>query len=235
MRNSLLLTLFTSLQLAVSHFASAASIGVNFSTDSFAVNYDLGPTDVTGVVAQQNWNNAHNSDASLANLIDSQGNSTGASVTWFHNPYATAVPTGTPTGDLLHSGIADFNGSIVVSNVPYATYDVYLYIAGGVNAGGLFFANGNTVGGNGGPYGTLNASPSFIPASGTDFGNYIDFPAINGSTLTLQGLATTGVQSVAVIDGFQIVPTPEPSTLVLAAVGMAALMGVARQRRLRRG
>lgn len=72
MRNPFLLTVFTAFHLAVCHFASATSIGVNFSTDSFAVNYDLGPTDVTGVFAQQNWNNAHNSDASLPNLIDSQ-------------------------------------------------------------------------------------------------------------------------------------------------------------------
>lgn len=154
-------------------------------------------------------------------------------MTWFHNPYATAVPTGTPTGDLLHSGIADFGGSVVVSNVPYATYDVYLYIAGGLNAGGFFIANGNFINGNGGPYGTLNASPSFIPPSGTDFGNYVIFPAITGSTLTLQGVATTGVQSFAVIDGFQIVPTPEPSSVVLFVTGIVGLLGFVMRRALR--
>ena len=150
------------------HAALASSIGVNFSNDPIAnVNYDLAPTDVTGVVPQGNWNNAHQTDASLPNLIDDQGNPTGASLTaWNHAPVATSVPTGTPTGDLLHEGDAYFgNGSIQVSNIPYATYDVYAYIAGGLNGSGQFFANSDSIYDNNGTQGAAFAPARVHPAS----------------------------------------------------------------------
>ncbi len=69
--------LAVSLFLAFGRNATAASIGVNFATDSFPTDYNLAPTDVSGVLPQQNWNNAHESDPSLNNLVDSQGSPTG--------------------------------------------------------------------------------------------------------------------------------------------------------------
>jgi len=223
--------------MAFSQNASAASIGVNFSTDPVAnVNYDLAPADVTGVVSQGNWNNAHQADVSLPNLVDSQGNPTGASLTtWNHSPVATAVPTGTPTGNLLHEGDAYFgNGSIQVSNIPYATYDVYAYIAGGLNGSGLFIANSASITDNNGTQGALSPLPTFIPPVGNDYGNYIYFPSLSGPTLSLTGIAITGTQSYVVFDGFQIVPTPEPTSIVLFAFGavwfVAAILRRARVR-----
>ena len=221
MKSKILLAALLSL-LALSQTAKAASIGVNFSTDPIAnVDYDLAPADVTGVVPQGNWNNAHQTDASLLNLIDSQGNSTGASLTsWNHSPVATAVPTGTPTGDLLHEGDAYFgNGSIQVSNIPYATYDVYAYIAGGLNGSGLFIANSTAITDNNGTQGVLSPLPTFIPPVGNDYGNYIYFPGLSGPTLSLTGIPITGTQSFVVFDGFQIVQTPEPTSIALCASG----------------
>src|SRR5262245_51773772 len=86
--------------------ASATSIGVNFATDGTWANFDLTPTDSTCVISQQHWNNAHNADPSLTNLIDDSGNATGASIAWQHSPVSTNVAGGTPIGNLLHSGIS---------------------------------------------------------------------------------------------------------------------------------
>ena len=210
--------------VALNQDAHASSIGVNFSTDPIAnVNYDLAPTDVTGVVPQDNWNNAHQSDASLPNLIDNQGNPTGASLTtWNHSPTTTAVPTGTPTGDLLHEGDAYFgNGSIQVTNIPYATYDVYAYIAGGLNGSGQFFANSDSIYDNNGTQGALSPLATFIPPVGADYGNYIQFSGLTGPNLTLSGIAITGTQSYVVFDGLQIVQTPEPTSFVLLGTAAA--------------
>ncbi|HEY1600828.1 MAG TPA: PEP-CTERM sorting domain-containing protein [Pirellulales bacterium] len=227
-----LLSAFVSL-LALHLHVKAASIGVNFSTDPIAnFNYDLAPTDVTGVVPQGNWNNAHQTDASLSNLIDDQGNSTGASLTaWNHSPTTTTVPTGTPTGDLLHEGDAYFgNGSIQVTNIPYATYDVYAYIAGGLNGSGQFFANSNSIYDNNGTLGALSPLASFIPPVGSDYGNYIYFAGLTGPSLTLSGIAITGTQSHVVFDGFQIVQTPEPSSVILLGFGAMWLVGTVLRR-----
>src|SRR5690349_11263959 len=74
--------------------AYATSIGLNFSTDGSGANFDLAAGDTTGVVPQQHWNNAHNNDLSLVNLVDDRGTATAASASWNHAPQSTSVPGG---------------------------------------------------------------------------------------------------------------------------------------------
>ena len=132
---------------------------------------------------------------------------------------------------LLHEGDAYFgNGSIQVSNIPYASYDVYAYIARGLNGSGQFFANSDSIYDNNGTQGALSSLPAFIPPVGADYGNYIDFTGLSGPTLTLFGIAITGTQSYVVFDGFQIVQTPEPTSVVLLALGSVWLLAAARRR-----
>src|SRR5208337_2071937 len=70
------LTQTTSVTLAV---MNAASIGIKFVGQGTA----MGSTEVAGVVAQSNWNDAAGmKSASALALLDQNGNSTGATVTW---------------------------------------------------------------------------------------------------------------------------------------------------------
>jgi len=121
---------------------------------------------------------------------------------------------------LLHEGDAYVgNGSIQVSNIPYATYDVYAYIAGGLNGSGQFTANSDSIYDNNGTLGALSPLPAFIPPVGSDYGNYIYFSGLSGPTLSLTGIPITGTQSYVVFDGFQIVQVPEPASIGLFAFG----------------
>ena len=200
---------------AFAQTASAASIGVNFATDGTGANFDLASTDSTGAIPQQHWNNAHNTDATLSNLVDDSGNATGASITWTHSPISTNVPGGTPIGNLLHgaiiSGPAD---SIVVSNIPYATFDLYLYIAApnstpspvlfkinhGIDADHQLTVQGIP---------DRSLTPTFVLSTLQNAGSYLFLSGVSGSTLFIGGSGGPAV------DGLQIVETPEPSSLAL--------------------
>ena len=206
--------------------ASAASIGVNFATDGTGASFDLGPTDNTGVVPQDHWNNAHNSDATLSNLVDDLGNATGASITWGHSPISTNVAGGTPIGNLLHSAvIAGPADSIVVSNIPYSTFDLYLYISApntspttvlfkinhGIDAGHQLSVSGIA---------DHSPNPVFVPSTLQNTGSYLFLGGVSGSTLYIGG------SGGPVVDGLQIMEAPEPTSLALlvcAGLGLAAV------------
>ena len=201
-----------------SQFVHASSIGVNFATDGSGVDFDLTPTDSTGVVLQSHWNNAHSSDSLLLNLTDDHGSLTGASVSWNnHQPLSTNVAGGTPAGNLLHSAIYCTLGSqagITVSNIPYTTFDLYIYAAapGTSNQLEVFKINyGNTPAEQLSVQGIIDVSggSSFVLSGTSSSGNYLYYGGLTGSTLYLNG------SGGAPVDGLQIVQTPEPTSLVL--------------------
>jgi hypothetical protein len=213
----------------VSETAAGASIGINFATEGAGANFDLAPGDVTGAVPQSNWNNAHNSDLALANLADDQGAATGASVNWSHAPLSTNVPGGTPAGILLHSAIscAPFDG-IVVSNIPYASFDLYLYMAGPTRGSAIFKINHATSADlQLSVQGIIDTSGStlFVQATPTTAGNYLFLASLPGPTLFIGGGGS------AAVDGLQIVATPEPSGAALGMVGIAGLAVLVLRRR----
>lgn len=208
---------------ALSRSAHAASIAVNFATDGSGANFDLATTDVTGVVPQGNWNNAHNSDPSLSNLMNSAGGATSVTVSWPHLPVSTTHQmTGTPIARMMHSAIdlssnSSYLAEIKVGQIPYAKYDVYLYFTGPF----------------GGEYTVSNleffAETFFyvVPGAGGDdlfhdatmdgsFGNYIHVTNLSGPNLYIHGVEDPGV--VVPLSGFQIVDVPEPSSFLLGTL-----------------
>jgi len=120
--------------------ARADSVGINLQKTS--------ATDVTGsagVVSQANWNNGAGKTGSMATgtLVDDSGSAvSGMAVSWAFsgNPVDIKADNQTQTPDggdvnLLRSGVevnvADYGlNSISVTTVPYAKYDLYVYIQG---------------------------------------------------------------------------------------------------------
>ncbi len=126
--------------------AQAASIGVNFASNVEG----LESTDVTGVVTQQNWNNASGGSGTLSSgtVMDSTGGiATGVSVAWARpygggvaNTLTSAANTATASGEMFKGVLYWYRDSdfgeikITVAGLgsAYTTngYDVYLYVAG---------------------------------------------------------------------------------------------------------
>jgi hypothetical protein len=139
------------------------------------------------------------------------------------------VPGGTPAGNLLHSAIANgpFDG-IVVANIPYGTFDMYLYMAG-VQAGTAIFKidHANSAAEQLSVVGLIDISGStiFTFSTLTQPGNYLFLGGLSGPTLYIGGSA--------LVEGLQIVAVPEPSSIALAAFGFIGLMawGWRRQKR----
>ncbi|HEX3726841.1 MAG TPA: hypothetical protein VHV08_11390 [Pirellulales bacterium] len=224
------LVTFTCFALATGQAVRAASIGINFATDASGGTFDLAASDLVGVLPQQHWNNAHNSDPTLTNLVDDQGTATAASISWNHAPVSTNVPGGTLLDNLLHSaiGCSPFDG-IVVSNIPFGEFDLYLYMAAPAPSFAIFKINhGATAADQLSVQGIADASgtASFELATPTHAGNFLFLAGVSGSTLYIGG------GGFAPVEGLQIVAAPEPSSCVLAGLALAGLVAWGWKKRL---
>ena len=118
----------------------AQSIGINFNSDR-DLAAELAPDEVAGHpdVAQSNWNNTNGAasgnesnliGATPGTVLDSTGVATGVTLTWTSDG-TWNTNNGTSSGDnKLMNGYIDHTGvgaSVQVSNIPYASYDVYVY------------------------------------------------------------------------------------------------------------
>lgn len=115
-------------------------------------------TDVAGQIPASNWNNATtaNANAETVGIIlnDETGTATTATATWQSGSASwSVVHTGAGTaGDLaMMTGYLDQGGdglgqihSVVVTDIPYGNYDVYLYHSsnGGPNRSARYQADG---------------------------------------------------------------------------------------------
>lgn len=115
-------------------------------------------TDVAGVVPVANWNtsteeNAH-SEFEGIDLVFDTGDESGATATWQTGAASWSVGTagdGNEGDQLMMTGYLDQNGSgldqiheIMVTDIPFANYSVFLYhsSSGGANRTALYEANG---------------------------------------------------------------------------------------------
>ena len=230
--------------------AHAVGIGVNFEglEDDAAKQNLLGSTDSAGVVPQTNWTNASGAAGTLNDLIDDSGVATTADVTWVSaltwswERSERDVPAngdGTMFNGYLDTTGNDGSTTVTITQIPYAVYDLYVYIdgenfnarparfnvspAGSPDTGTSIFVND-----------TANWNGTFVEATatalpGTDGANYVLFSDLSMSDIVVFAEAET---FRAVVNGVQIVSViPEPSTLVLAGLGFIALIGIARRRR----
>ena len=180
------------------------------------------PADAAGAVAEPNWNNLGTGLSS--NLVSSAG----ATVTTYVNVIAGTAqadsqgPTNGATGGnakLLGGFIGPAGTVIAVSNVPYSSYNVYVYVAGTANGGpayGMLTNNFGILGSNNyatcsvtfsnGAGGLISAG-TFVAAAAsgaTNYANYILFTNLGSPAFTWVGNRLDGVSTVGPA-GFQIV------------------------------
>ena len=199
------------------------SIGIQFvgGGGSGGANTDMGPNEMAGaVVVQSHWNPAENGTNETATglvpipLVDSTGAMTSATLEFFasSNTWSNAIAD-MPGDARLMRGYLDtttISGTVVIiTGVPYASYDVYLYTLGdtGEDRQGAYFVNS-----------LANRQTTFDPANSIFMGVYIpgqNYAVFhNQSAATLEILAqadqtfptTSGIKR-APLNGIQIVDT----------------------------
>ncbi|MBL9146821.1 MAG: DUF1800 family protein [Verrucomicrobiaceae bacterium] len=127
------------------------AIGVKFSSEA-APNNVLTAYQVTGLVPQMNWNNtmvlrqwepaaiagttAHIISPTAGVLKNSAGTSTTTTISWTSDASSASGNSGGSNQDLLNGGLWIWDGatpSVTFSSVPYATYDVLVYVGSTYN------------------------------------------------------------------------------------------------------
>ena len=179
-------------------------------------------TDSAGVssVAQTNWNVLTGSTFSSHALSDSTGASTSATITgWSNGTWFGGGSSAAPTGNAKLASGELFNGwpgppSLTISNIPYAKYDVYVYVgmdAAGRNETCSLTPSGGTAqsysftteGGNS----TWTAATSTWDGTGTaptlPSANYVHFTGLTASSFSM----VWGAPGNGGLNGIQIVPT----------------------------
>lgn len=144
----------------------------------------------------------------------------------------------TANEQLYAAGLYKYN-TITLSNIPYSSYNVYVYLQGttGYNyevgdsgSGENLWYQGDNSGGAENTLTGFTLVPSTATSSGSAVkGNYMVFPETSSSdTITLDS-TTNGNNNFF---GLQIVSTPEPASLGLFALGATAALS--RRRRTNR-
>jgi len=196
----------------------------------------LGSNDEAGVIPQGNFNavqvnNSAGTQGTTAPLLDSNGNTTGVTLTHASNDgYNSNTSTGNPNGILLHgedktgppghSSGPGMTSTYTFNNVPNGTYNLIAYIENdypGVSAS-------ITVGSS--TYYVVDESttgtPAFVNASGTDpdnpvTGNYVEFLNVSpssGNQLAVTYTSIAGGNVTASINGFQLEGTASAPSIV---------------------
>ena len=217
------LTQTTSMELTVT---TPASIGIQFVGQGTA----MASTEVAGVVAQSNWNNARGTTSTTPSaLLDQNGNSTRATVTWNTNGIWSEPIANTPGNYRMMLGYLDTVGgttTVTVAGLPANAggYQVYVY-ADGDNPSATR-TGGYQISGTGITTTSVNLtdvagayfSGTFTRANNSA-GNYVLFTiTATGFTITATPGASNDADPRAPVNAIQIVPlTPTTPTFSLTA------------------
>ena len=223
---------------AMSSAASAASIGISFGADAAGGgNPNLAPGDSVGVISAVNWNNANGVAGTINGAVDSSGAATGLDVTWASDEsWSYGTPLGSTDAKLMSGWISmnttDKDGTVNISSIPYALYDLYIYSAHDrvdtttrfTETNGAFseftIIEDITVA-------SLAADPFVYNNAAGGPGNYVRLPNMTADTLNI--VFDNPNSNRAGFAGFQIVEIPEPSSAIL--FGLSGLALVMRRRR----
>jgi len=210
--------------------AQAASIGLNFGSNRSGASLAAG--DLAGVVAQMNWNNAPNADGSITNAMDDSGAGTtlgavwSTDESWSHSSGAT-----TADGILMEGWVSANNNStasnISLSDIPYAGYDLYLYVSHDranddtrFNAPGTSITDFVTL--EDADDATVAANPfvfNEITTSGGT-GNYFKASGLTGSSLSLDFFPNNATSDRGPLSALQIVEAAPPVREIVPIVGI---------------
>jgi len=210
---------------AVPALPAAESIGMNFSVTGNAET-ELEPDDAAGQVEveQSHWNNLPGPSGSETAVKNSMGADVkGVVVEWKVPPGDTAwrSKTGEPWGFegsnlKMLKGYIQLGGSLTVGGVPYAKYDVHVYLNAGDNGGtgrvALSSPSGGISSDNTFYYAFTWLGGKFVQATSKEEGtvekaNYVIFPGNTAKQFTLDWKGDLGGGWTGV-SGVQIVETP---------------------------
>jgi hypothetical protein len=177
--------------------ADGAVVAINFAADEPAGNRS-DVTGAAGALGTVNWNNVDGAAGSASNLVaDVNGSAAASSVsvewsspnTWSSAGRGEENNTGTGNDGNLMTGYIDTNAtdpnSVVVSGLPESgSYDVVVYMKGGVIGRGGDYAIGDQVIAH---LDTAAFDGNFVHGSE---GDYIVFQNVSGSSFTLTGTPT---------------------------------------------
>ncbi|MDC0325232.1 DUF5050 domain-containing protein [bacterium] len=184
------------------------AIAINFGADE----PDGARSDVNGVagaLGTSTWINLEGASGSA--VVNGTDTVSDVSVTWTSsNTWAThgriletnnTAPVGNDRN--LMTGYLDTNEtdpiSVMVNNIPFESYHVYVYIKGGVvGRGGDYAIAGNTQS----HIDTAAFSGDYIEGAE---GDYLVFEGVSGSSFTLTGQPTTGTPRRAAINAIEVV------------------------------
>jgi hypothetical protein len=224
---------------AITGAASAASIGVSFGGDNNGGTANgatafLDPADTAGVVSQANWTNAPGISGSAVDVLNGSGAASSLDVSWGSGEsWNWNSATNTSEGELVNGWLSTNTigeaTTLDVTEIPYATYDLYLYSGHDRDSTG-----------SGSVYTLTEANSAFAPTTlienvdpaalaadpftyvnGTDgTGNYALWSGLTASELNISMTSTTNRMALS---GFQIVAVPEPSSTILLSLSGLAL------------
>ena len=212
---------------------AAMMIGINFVGKAKISYSQMDPTEVAGVEPQAHWNNAVSGNGSLAApaapVVDETGAATGVSITW-RADFGCSNIMNNPGNNRLMRGYITLLGpdppKVTVGGLaavfPHG-YEVLVYFDG-YNESVAWVVDyylGGAVRTGTDPAG-VNFGGVFMEDTGSG-GNYLRFGPLADDTFTLTAVPQTGTTSSA-INAIQILHVPEPATLVLVAVGLAATL-----------
>lgn len=214
------------------------SIGINFVGGGGGDPNGNSITAPAGVVVQDNWNNLTMADGTFNNLIDHTGGFTTADITWDGDGIWAAFAENDASGNhqLYNGYVDDFQstndegtnvGRYVLSEIPYALYDVYVYADSDATDGrrASYTIGGTTF--NLADVKNFAADPTFdlvtSSTAGTfDNGNYIHFTGLTGASFEL---VTTAQTFRSFVSGIQVVEViPEPTSLGFLGLAAASLL-----------
>ncbi len=199
----------------------------------------LAPSQVAGADPLGNWNVDDNgSGGTQANLVDSTGIGTAASITvdYDANQYGSSDNESTPDGILMSGGFWSGDGyTVSVTGIPYVNYNVYVYMLNDDNPNrryGLTLGSttywGAVFDGNG-----LSFPPYTLDTQTTDLGfgsqmqaDLVEFTGVTGASFTISGQTPDG--NVAMM-GIQIISTnagaPVPTPPVISPTNASIYAG----------
>jgi hypothetical protein len=202
--NSLGTSTSDTLTILIPTTSVARSIGFQFEGGGGSETLLTG--EAAGFVPQQNWNVDNESSGGTfdSNVVDSTGAPVDTTVTVvYHNgQYHSSPATGTADDILMSGGYWSGGGYVIsVTNVPYSSYNIYLYMLNDDNPnrrygftlgtqtywGSVFDGNGYSVP----PY-TLDTETTELPEGSQMQATLVEFTGITGSTFTINGETPDG-------------------------------------------
>ena len=195
---------------------TAAAISIDFQ----GTGTPMASTETAGVVGKTHWNElATAASSSPVALMNENGVSTGATVTWKADNNWMLPITDSPGNVRMMKGYLDNSGghptTVTMANLPASAtgYDVYVYTQGdngGVTRTATFQLSGSGVSTTAVSVTDLANSPfkGVFTQANNSAGNYVKFSAITATAFTLTATSGTSTDTAkrAPVNGLQIVP-----------------------------